>query len=58
MNTQTAELIDEATRILKESNDAADTHDYRDYGPHELKRDPGREWERNQQKERIPGVKL
>ena len=33
-----------------------DHHDFRDYGQHELKRDPGREWERSQQPEKIPGV--
>jgi len=32
-------------------------HDFRDVAG-DLKRDPGREWERNQQPEKIPGVKL
>jgi hypothetical protein len=32
-----------------------DHHDHRDFGLHDLKRDPGREWERGQP-EKIPGV--
>lgn len=32
------------------------THDFRDFGPNDLKRDPGREWERDQQREHTPGL--
>ena len=36
---------------------AADTHDFRDYGLLELKRDPARAWERDQQREYLAGGK-
>jgi hypothetical protein len=32
------------------------THDHRDFGLQELKRDPGHDWEREQGREYFPGV--